>query len=187
VNGGIDDPSRPENVVGDQVAAAPDSGRRGLQRLRITLLVDVEEDDVEVARRRLERGDRVADLDLHAVGELHSLQIAARLFRLLGAAVGVEDLPVAADGPGEERRRVPDGAAELEDPGGADRARQDLQQRADRRAHDRNVVLGGVRLHLGEHGAALRNQIQDVALDFGSHQGRHATILHSASPAGGRL
>ena len=171
--GAIHDPSGPENVVGEQVPSRPDARRRGFERRRVAVLVDVDEDHVEVSRSGLQESDGLSDAHLDPVRELEALQIPARLLCVLLAAVGVEDFPLRSHGLREECRRIADGRAQLEDPPRPDGPREHRQQSRDGGTHDRDVTDARLLLHFGDHGMTGRQKAQDVGVQLGGDERRH--------------
>ena len=99
-----------------------------------------------------EKSDRLADTHLDAVAQPETLEISPRLPCVLLAAVGVEDPALRPDGAGEERGRVADGRAQLEDAPRADRPREHREQGRDGGTHDRDVARPRLFLHLHDHG-----------------------------------
>src|SRR6266545_3563702 len=148
----------------DLVFIDTDARRRGFERRRVALLVNVDEDQVEVPGSGFEKFGRFSYMHLDPVREPETLEISPRLPRVLLAAVRVEDSPPRPDGSGEERGRIADGRAQLEASPRADGPRQHRKQGGDGGTHDRNVAGSRLFFHFDDHGMTGGKKVGHVAI-----------------------
>src|SRR5205823_7693069 len=102
----------PQRVVADpqSTGADPLAGRR--PRLRVLVLVDVAEHDVEVAVRLAERGERVPGVEASLCRQAGAAKIVMCLYDIRLVVLREVDLALWTHGPAEPVRRIPEPGAQ---------------------------------------------------------------------------
>src|SRR5260370_13649939 len=122
-----------------------------MQHPRIIFFIYVVEDDIELLFLLGEQLQSIAHGNVNAILNSSLLEILARFGRVALIAIAVKDFALFADGARPPERGVADGRAHLEHAPRADHSLVLKKHAPYGRAHDRDVPLPGLLLHLAQH------------------------------------
>src|SRR4029077_13991348 len=177
----IDHGAVAHDVVDDEQAAGPRELERPAKVFRIVLLARVDERKIERSHELSQRVERLADADLHTIGETGARQIFASNGRMLLECLERDKAPAGREAAREPDRAVAAERADLEDALGAERAREEPEEFAVRgRNADRRQPGGVARLERrGERVVRLHQRLADITVDV-------LPELHASVPIPGR-
>src|SRR5213596_1015111 len=148
----LEDAPIPQHVVDQQQPTASQLGRDDIERLRVVLLVDIVEDDVEQPRCLLQGRHRLPDVELDDIGQAEDREV---LPGLAGQPVVPHDMvhdpsAVFLHRASEPRGRVAEPGAELEDVSSIAETCQQVAQVSRCRADDGKPRAPRLDFQLGE-------------------------------------
>src|SRR4030067_2498309 len=110
---------RPEDVVGDKEASPAQTRDCQVERLGVTLLVNIIQDDVKWAVEFFDNFEGIPDSVINHAVKSAAPEISQRPVAVLLGAVGADYLSVVAQAAGEPVGRVAESRAHLENAPGA--------------------------------------------------------------------
>src|SRR5581483_3086993 len=176
----------PENIIGDEQAAAAQARHGHTEYAGIVFLVHVVENNVHFRFLFGKQFECVAHQDLHAVADPGAVEIATGLLGIAGIAVGVEDATSFAQGARPPDGGITDGRAHLEHSTSLANPGDLVEEAADSRTYNGYVPLCGLGLHFRQHGIAGRQNGVEVMFDVRVRDpahgpGRATCISHATS------
>ena len=148
----LEDAPTPQHVVDQEQPTGSEFGRDDIERLRVVLLVDIVEDDVERPRSLLQGRHRLPDVELDDIGQAEGHEVLPRLARQPVVPHDMVHDPSAVflHRTGEPRGRVSEPGAELEDLSSVAETCQQVAQVSRRRADDGKPRAPRLDFQLGE-------------------------------------
>src|SRR5216683_362191 len=157
---------RPQRIVADEQAAAAQLGQRQPQRGRVLVLVHVVEDQIELARRFLQKIMRVANAYLDPFGHARPAKIILRAARFLRIAIRINHLCFRSGRSRKPNRGISDRRAHFKNPLCTGNLHEQRQHSRHRRPDDRNAILRCVILYLPDDVITIRQQLVKIFFDI---------------------